>query len=65
MPLNYLKLNQQIQDMGKDARSREEGLTSSLEQLTARLIERSNDLIGLQKQVVASAFWPTASSKWW
>ncbi len=55
MPVNYLKLNQQIRDMGKDALSREADMRRAMEQLTSLLNERSNDLIALQQQVEEAA----------
>ncbi len=55
MPVNYLKLNQQIRDMGRDALSREGEMRHALELLTTQLNERADDLIGLQKQVEAAA----------
>ena len=55
MPVNYLKLNQQIREMGKDALSREADLARAMEQLTYMLNERANDLKALQQQVEEAA----------
>lgn len=55
MPVNYLKLNQQIHDMGKDALSREGEIRRTLQQLSSQLNERANDLIALQQQVEEEA----------
>ena len=55
MPVNYLKLNQQIREMGKDALSREADLARAMEQLTSMLNERANDLKALQQQVEEAA----------
>lgn len=55
MPVNYLKLNQQIRDMGKDAVARQGETQRVLEELASRLKERANDLIALQQQVEEAA----------
>ncbi len=51
MPVNYIKLHQQIREMGKDSVTREGETRHALEQLSFRLNERADDLIELQRQV--------------
>ena len=55
MPVNYLKLNPQIRDMGRDALSRADEMRHTLEQLSSQLKERADDLIALQRQVEEAA----------
>lgn len=55
MPLNYLNLNQQIHDMGKDALSRDAKNKQAMERLTSLLQTRADDLESLREEVEAAA----------
>jgi len=51
MPVNYLELNNQINQMGKDARAREAELHSTLERLSTLLDAHAEDILYLQQKV--------------
>lgn len=55
MPINYLGLNKQINQMGNDARTREAEMQSTLERLSRLLDEHAEDILYLQLKVEEAA----------
>lgn len=55
MPINYLALNKQISQMGKDARTREAEMQSALDRLSRLLDEHAGDILYLQQKVEEAA----------
>lgn len=55
MPINYLELNNQINQMGKDARVREAEMQSTLKRLSTLLDAHAEDILSLQQKVEEAA----------